>query len=404
MHEPVVSTDALYDVAMAVGTSLDLKKTLCTTVQAIVRAFDCTAGIVMLAEWDSDRLSRLRYECVYPPESQALPSCREAAERAELFLRGQTKRNLALLSPRQEELSPTTTVYFFPLPQYGVLILGKQNVPLTAEQVSALDPILHKLERAVDHALRFQRVERELAEVRQQHENTVAMVDDFLAAVSHELRTPLTLIMGFIETLLDGRPGPLTDTQRRFLQHSYQSSDHMLSLVDDLLTVINLQQGRIALQKRLTSPLQIVEAVTETITNAAAVKNVPLVIDSTWVDDRVCNCDQTWLEKVVSQLIDNAIKFSPANQPVYIASYFQDERWVFKVTDSGSGIPENELPYVFERFYRGRNAKLEQAHGVGVGLCVCKNIIEAHDGNIGIKNNTGGGVTVWFTLPVEKTA
>ena len=404
MHEPVVSTDALYDVAMAVGTSLDLKKTLCTTVQAIVRAFDCTAGIVMLAEWDSDRLSRLRYECVYPPESQALPSCREAAERAELFLRGQTKRNLALLSPRQEELSPTTTVYFFPLPQYGVLILGKQNVPLTAEQVSALDPILHKLERAVDHALRFQRVEHELAEVRQQHENTVAMVDDFLAAVSHELRTPLTLIMGFIETLLDGRPGPLTDTQRRFLQHSYQSSDHMLSLVDDLLTVINLQQGRIALQKRLTSPLQIVEAVTETITNAAAVKNVPLVIDSTWVDDRVCNCDQTWLEKVVSQLIDNAIKFSPANQPVYIASYFQDERWVFKVTDSGSGIPENELPYVFERFYRGRNAKLEQAHGVGVGLCVCKNIIEAHDGNIGIKNNTGGGVTVWFTLPVEKTA
>lgn len=404
MHEPVVSTDALYDVAMAVGTSLDLKKTLCTTVQAIVRAFDCTAGIVMLAEWDSDRLSRLRYECVYPPESQALPSCREAAERAELFLRGQTKRNLALLSPRQEELSPTTTVYFFPLPQYGVLILGKQNVPLTAEQVSALDPILHKLERAVDHALRFQRVERELAEVRQQHENTVAMVDDFLAAVSHELRTPLTLIMGFIETLLDGRPGPLTDTQRRFLQHSYQSSDHMLSLVDDLLTVINLQQGRIALQKRLTSPLQIVEAVTETITNAAVVKNVPLVIDSTWVDDRVCNCDQTWLEKVVSQLIDNAIKFSPANQPVYIASYFQDERWVFKVTDSGSGIPENELPYVFERFYRGRNAKLEQAHGVGVGLCVCKNIIEAHDGNIGIKNNTGGGVTVWFTLPVEKTA
>lgn len=404
MHEPVVSTDALYDVAMAVGTSLDLKKTLCTTVQAIVRAFDCTAGIVMLAEWDSDRLSRLRYKCTYPPEAQALPSCREAAERAELFLRGQTKRNLALLSPRQEELSPTTTVYFFPLPQYGVLILGKQNVPLTAEQVSALDPILHKLERAVDHALRFQRVEHELAEVRQQHENTVAMVDDFLAAVSHELRTPLTLIMGFIETLLDGRPGPLTDTQRRFLQHSYQSSDHMLSLVDDLLTVINLQQGRIALQKRLTSPLQIVEAVTETITNAAAVKNVPLVIDSTWVDDRVCNCDQTWLEKVVSQLIDNAIKFSPANQPVYIASYFQDERWVFKVTDSGSGIPENELPYVFERFYRGRNAKLEQAHGVGVGLCVCKNIIEAHDGNIGIKNNTGGGVTVWFTLPVEKTA
>lgn len=401
MHESIVPTDVLYDVAMAVGTSLDLKKTLCTALQAIVRAFECTAGIVMLAEWQNDRLTSLRYECVFPREAQALPSCREAAERAEILLRGQTKRTLALLSPKQEQLPAETTVYIFPLPQYGVLILGKQGSPLTPTQISALDPILHKVEQAIDHALRFQRLEQELAGLQQRYDTTSAMVDDFLTAVSHELRTPLTLIMGFIETLLDGRPGPLTDTQRRFLENSYQSSDRMLDLVDNLLTVINFQQGRVKLNKRVLFPPNIVDALAEKIGAVAAAKHVPFTVDSTWVGDRVCNCDPDWLEKVVFQLADNAIKFTPPNRPVHIESALQNDRWVFRVTDSGVGIPENELPFVFDRFYRGRNAKNEQSHGVGVGLCVCKNIIEAHGGNIGIKNNPTGGVTAWFTLPVE---
>ncbi len=404
MHEPIVPTDALYSVAMAVGTSLDLKKTLCTALQAIVRAFDCTAGMVMFAEWESDRLTLLRTECVVPGEAGAFPSCRQAAKRAEALLRGQTKRSLALLSPQQEQLPEATIAYVFPLPQYGVLILGKQDVPLSPEQISALDPILHKLEQAIDHALRFQQIQQELADLQFHHQATTTMVDDFLSAVSHELRTPLTLIMGFIETLLDGRPGPLTDTQRRFLQNGYQSSAQMLDLVDNLLMVIHFQQGQVKLDKHPLHPSHLLEKLKTDIAELADAKRVPLTVDCKWDVDRTCVGDRHWLEKVIFQLADNAIKFTPSTQPVRIESYFQNEQWVFRVTDSGSGIPENELPYVFDRFYRGRNAKSDQTHGVGVGLCMCKNIIEAHGGNIGIKNNPEGGVTAWFALPVGEIA
>ncbi len=403
MHEPIVPTEALYSVAMAVGTSLDLEKTLCTALQAIVRAFDCTAGMVMLAEWQRDRLVSLSTECVIPAESAALRSCRQAAKHAESLLRGQTKRSLALLSPQQTQLSAATTAYIFPLPQYGVLILGKRDVLLTPEQISALDPILHKLEQAIDHALRFRQIQQELADLQYQQQATTAMVDDFLTAVSHELRTPLTLIMGFIETLLDGRPGPLTDTQQRFLQNSYHSSAQMLDLVDNLLMVIHFRQGRVKLDKHPLHPAHLLDELTAGITELANAKQVSLTIDNKWNVDRLCQGDRHWLEKVVLQLADNAIKFTPSNQPVRIESYFQNGQWVFRVTDSGSGIPESELPYVFDRFYRGRNAKADQTHGVGVGLCMCKNIIEAHDGNIGIKNNPEGGVTAWFALPVAET-
>lgn len=402
MHEPIVPADALYNVAMAVGTSLDLKKTICTALQTIVRAFDCTTGMVMFAGWESDRLVGLRTECVVPAEADAFPSCRQAVKHAESLLRGQTKRSLALLSPQQTQLPKSVTAYFFPLPQYGVLILGKQTVPLTPEQISAFDPILHKLEQAIDHALRFQKIRQELTDLQSQQQATTAMVDDFLTAVSHELRTPLTLIMGFIETLLDGRPGPLTDTQRRFLQNSYHSSAQMLDLVDNLLMVIHFRQGRVKLNKYPLHPGHLLEELTAQIMGLAETKRVSLTIDSKWEVDRMCVGDRRWLEKVVLQLADNAIKFTPANQPVRIESYFQNEQWVFRVTDSGSGIPESELPLIFDRFYRGRNAKSEQTHGVGVGLCMCKNIIEAHGGNIGIKNNPEGGVTAWFTLPVGK--
>ncbi len=402
MRDPIVSTDALYDVAMAVGTSLDLKRTLCTALQAIVRAFDCNAGIIMLAEWDNERLATLNYECVFPPDAENLPSCRQAADIALSMLQGQTRQSLALLSPRQEQLDGNNLIYLFPLPRYGVLILDKHDTPISSQKINALNPILHKMEQAIEHALRFQQIKQALAELEVRHRTTTEMVDDFLAAVSHELRTPLTLIMGFIETLLDGRPGPLTETQRRFLQNSYGSSSRMLELVDNLLTVTYLQQGHIKLDKRLLNPQHFLESLREKISEAAAQRQLTVFIDNDWNTAGVCLGDQHWLEQVVFHLMSNAVKFSPPDEPIYIESHPQSGQWVFKITDTGSGVPETELPYVFDRFYRGQNAKTAQMHGVGVGLCVCKTIIEAHGGNVGIKNNPQGGVTAWFTLPLEE--
>jgi len=369
--------------------------------QAIVRTFDCSFGMVMLAQWDDDRLAALEHVCIHPQAAATMPESHAAAARARRALRGQTRRSLALLTPQREELLDAPYCYLLPLPEHGVLILNKQNAPLSPTEIAALDPICRKLEQSIDHALRFRQMQAKLDALETQHQTTATMVDEFLTAVSHELHAPLTLMMGFIETLLDGRPGPLTATQKRFLENSYKSSDRMLALVDNLMTVTHFRQGDIQLDTRPLSPQQLLNSLTDKITALATEKAIILSIENEWDVKFVCRGDQRWLEEVVIQLVENALKFTPATETVRVRSIFVDRMWRFEVSDTGIGIPEHEVARVFEQFYRGRHAKSEQVNGVGVGLCLSKAVIDAHGGEIGIRNNPRRGVTAWFALPAQ---
>lgn len=401
MEDTVLSAKDLYPVAMAVGTSLDLRKTVCTALQAIVRTFECSFGMVMLAQWGNDRLSELTHICIYPQAAATMPESHMAAERARQVLHGQTRRSLALLTIQREDLLNAPYCYLLPLPEHGVLVLNRRCAPLSPAEIAALDPICRKLEQSIDHALRFQQVQTKLDTLETRYQAIATRVDEFLTAVSHELHAPLTLMMGFIETLLDGRPGPLTATQKRFLENSYKSSDRMLALVDNLMTVTHFRQGDIQLDTRPLFPSQLLNSLTDKITALAMKKAIILSIKNEWDAKFVCWGDQRWLEKVVIQLVENAVKFTPAAETVHVHSIFVDRMWHFKVSDTGIGIPEHEVERVFEWFYRGRHAKLEQMDGVGVGLCLSKAVIDAHGGDIGIRNNPRRGVTAWFTLPAH---
>lgn len=227
------------------------------------------------------------------------------------------------------------------------------------------------------------------------------MRDNFVSTVSHELRTPLASIMGFLETILSERPGPLTPIQQRFLQISYDSSERLRQLIEELLTVSRIQQGSLQLHKRPFSPPQAIQNIKEMLTSLAHKKAIQLSIENEWPADQKILADQQRLEQVITNLIGNAIKFTPESGQVHVHSCQENGDWQFKVTDSGIGIPQSDIPQLFQRFYRASNATAQQIQGTGLGLYVCKAIIEEHGGQIGLESELAVGTTAWFSLPTE---
>lgn len=226
------------------------------------------------------------------------------------------------------------------------------------------------------------------------------MRNEFVATVSHELRTPLASLMGFTETLLGERPGPLTAIQKRFLNHSYQNARRLQLLIEELLTVSRIQQGTFKIYQQPFLPNNAIENVKAIVTPLAEAKAIHLSIEDQWSAALPLFGDQNRLEQVLINLISNAIKFTPTDGIVHVMSTQEAYGWQVKVRDTGIGIPATEIPKLFTRFTRASNAVAEQVPGTGLGLYVCKAIIEQHGGQIGLESREGEGATAWFTVPL----
>jgi signal transduction histidine kinase len=225
------------------------------------------------------------------------------------------------------------------------------------------------------------------------------MKTEFIANVSHELRTPLASIMGFIETLLNGRPGPLTEVQERFLKNSYKSSERLRSLVEDLLLVSRIQRGILRLERQSFLPSLAIRNVQDMVSPLASARSISLHVQDEWVSEERFIADQDRLEQVMTNLVSNAIKFTPDGGQVWVHSQRKASDWCFEVRDQGIGIPAEDLPLLFKRFYRASNAVSAQIQGTGLGLYVCKAIIDEHGGRIDVESELGVGTTVRFIVP-----
>ncbi len=227
------------------------------------------------------------------------------------------------------------------------------------------------------------------------------MRDDFVSTVTHELRTPLASVMGWTETLLSGKPGPLTDLQKRFLGIVYDSSGRLNRLIEEILTVSRIQQGILQLSRQDFSPGSSLISVQDMMKAVAVPKQIHLEFWDEWPADLRMNGDTHRIEQVLINLIGNAIKFSPTGSTVIVTSRSEGDLWRVSVRDQGMGIPAADVPHIFERFYRATNASESQIQGTGLGLYVCQAIIEGHGGKIGIESTAGEGTTAWFTLPLR---
>ena len=222
---------------------------------------------------------------------------------------------------------------------------------------------------------------------------------DFIANVSHELRTPIAMLQGYSEALLDD---VVTEEEERneMIRIIYDESQRMGRLVKDLLDLARMESGHTTLYKEDVSAVHVIERITQKFAQVAKEKHVQLQFKTTLSEDVLISLDEDRIEQVLTNLIDNAIRHTPENGNVTVSLDQEFSYAKIQVADTGEGIPQEDLSFVFERFYKADKARTRSKGGTGLGLAIAKNIVEAHKGNIKVESTVGVGTTFTFYLPL----
>jgi two-component system phosphate regulon sensor histidine kinase PhoR len=222
---------------------------------------------------------------------------------------------------------------------------------------------------------------------------------EFVANVSHELRTPLSLIKGYVETLLDGaKDNP--EVAAKFLQTIDRNAERLKLLIEDLLTISELESGRVKLNLQPTALRPLIEKVLTDFKSRAEAKQMRLVDQSAELQVRA---DAGRLEQVLCNLIDNAIKYGRNQGSVSVRTQSVNGQIEVAIEDDGPGIPPESLERIFERFYRVDKARSREQGGTGLGLSIVKHIVANHGGRTWARSELGRGSTFYFTVPEEFT-
>lgn len=222
--------------------------------------------------------------------------------------------------------------------------------------------------------------------------------DDLVATVAHELRTPLTSLRMALHMCLERVAGPLTDRQADLLYTAREDCERLQSMVDQLLDLARIQGGKIELQRRPTAPQVLIEEVYEQHRRAAA--EGQLVFQTVVLPGLPdVDADRERVQLVLSNLVSNATRHTPPGGSIELRAVSADGAVRFEVADTGPGIPEPYRATVFDKFVRVPGAV---SGGAGLGLSICREIVEAHGGKIGVEPTPGGGATFWVTLPASR--
>ncbi|MBI2958338.1 MAG: cyclic nucleotide-binding domain-containing protein [Chloroflexi bacterium] len=219
---------------------------------------------------------------------------------------------------------------------------------------------------------------------------------NILTVVSHDLRAPVHAVQSYHQVMLGGYAGPLTQQQKDMLTRSADRLNGLLGLIDDLLDISRIDSSD--LEKTPQSLARIIESSTENVRPQAAEKRIELTIDSP-ADLPEVMAHPGRMQQLVTNLVSNAVKFTPAGGRICIRARAGGDKIRVEVMDTGPGIPPEDLPKVFDEFYRGQNAI---PGGIGLGLSIAKKIIEAHNGRIWVESpypESTRGAKFTFTLP-----
>ena len=225
------------------------------------------------------------------------------------------------------------------------------------------------------------------------------MKSEYLAKACHELRTPLFSIQGVARWLRDGKV-PDAETQREFLDIVYRESQRLGKLVNDLLDISAAECGGLRITPQ---PMSLGEAVLQSIAaleEMARERRVTIETDLP-VTLPAIMADRDRVEQVLTNLVSNAIKFSPEGGKIVVKAGGEGNDLLVQVRDGGIGIPAEAIPRVFERFYRVNGSMTPSSEGTGLGLYIAKQIVEGHGGRIWVVSELGKGSTFSFTLPLH---
>jgi len=221
--------------------------------------------------------------------------------------------------------------------------------------------------------------------------------DDFLHSITHDLRNPMTSIRGFIKFLYDGVAGPINEQQKKMLETMDRASFKLLNMINDILDLAKLEAGRMELNIEKTDLIKVINSVLDLLQPQYTRKNIKMVFNPP-KEEVTINADSKLLERVYINLIGNAIKFTPEEGEITVGVEEYNDKILSYVKDTGEGIPREYLDKIFEKFGQVKN---KAKGGTGLGLTICKYIIEAHKGKIWVESELGKGSKFIFEIPKQ---
>jgi two-component system, OmpR family, phosphate regulon sensor histidine kinase PhoR len=244
-----------------------------------------------------------------------------------------------------------------------------------------------------------QRKQQEIDELKSMQ----VMRREFLADVSHELKTPIFAAQGFIHTLLDGAMDD-PSVRERFLEKAAKSLDGLDALVQDLISISQYEKGVVKMAKRNFDAVQLMQEVFEQLEQKAASRDITLHLKSTPEQQVVLFADPNRMRQVFINLIDNAIKYGRKGGNIWVIFEEGKRKFTITVKDDGKGIAQEHINRIFERFYRIDKSRARDTSSTGLGLAICKHIVEAHKSFIAVKSEVNKGTTLQFKLQKGKAA
>ncbi|MCX7772670.1 MAG: HAMP domain-containing histidine kinase [Clostridia bacterium] len=226
-------------------------------------------------------------------------------------------------------------------------------------------------------------------------ENIEQMRRDFISNVSHELRTPITTIKGFIEGILDGVIP--SERQADYLSIVRDEVRRMQNLVNDLLDLAKMQAGEVQLKLTDFDIHELIRRSVISLQQFFEEKNLEFTADFE-TERMYVRADKEAIQRVILNLLQNAVKFTQQNGEIKVKTFVEKDKAIISVEDNGKGIPAEELPYIFERFYKTDKSRSMDKSGVGLGLAIVRNILVSHDETIKVESQEGYGSRFIFTL------
>lgn len=220
---------------------------------------------------------------------------------------------------------------------------------------------------------------------------------EFIGNISHELKNPVFNIQGYVYSLIDGAKNDLT-LSKKYLKRTAKNIERIITIIEDLDTISELEVKGIKTNFKTFDLLNLTEEVVELFDEKTIKKNIKIFFREKYFNPTYAFGDEHRIKQVLVNLVDNAVKYSFKGGKIKISFFDMDKNHLIEITDEGPGISEEDLPRIFERFYRTDKARSRDKGGTGLGLSIVKHIIEAHNQTINVRSTLGVGTTFAFTI------
>jgi signal transduction histidine kinase/HAMP domain-containing protein len=396
--------NALYDLNLTITSTLDLTRVLNTLLEEITSLFSSCAASVGWVNTQSGALEIIAHRNLDPTDKMQDGIVLEEGLPL-LVLKGQS-----ILAISNAQLDPRTSnpeffrqhrlLSYLGMPLiakgecWGVLsFYTREERHFTVEEMNFLTALVNQASIAIYNSHLYEQTRNQTSQL----EKSNKIKDEFLGVMSHELRTPLNIIMNYTEALRMGTFGTISSDQEKSTQKIRSQAVHLLSLINGILDITKIESGTVTL---LRDRIDLAEFMAETRSDYMMPMEKDLTLQWEFSDLPVVTCDRIKLKQILTNLINNAIKFTEHGRIKISAQLINSEHIVeFEVTDTGCGIPDALLPLVFDKFRQIDSTTTRNHSGAGLGLYIAKTFVELLDGSISVQSRVGEGSVFTVRLP-----